>query len=199
MDIGADRGLLSLALEKNGHKVYATENKKGPYDALCTSLKISGSKNVYPFFLDGMKKVEKDVDTVAILGMGWRTIFSILEEGVKKYPDIKIYVIEPQSAFSLPISFLLDHGYKNIAGSMINETRYYPLLKFVKNCEEIAYNSAERSFGPYLFHNHDENLLTFLQEELRRLDSLSEIGKKRHQNEIDLLKGAIELWRQRNS
>ena len=40
-DIGADHGLLSLALAKEGKKVYACENKIGPYETLVKSVKGS--------------------------------------------------------------------------------------------------------------------------------------------------------------
>ena len=43
-DIGADHGLLSLALAKEGKKVYACENKIGPYETLVKSVKGS----IYP-------------------------------------------------------------------------------------------------------------------------------------------------------
>lgn len=184
MDIGADHGLFSMELS-HSHKVYATENKKGPYQHLSDSLK---GTSVIPLFQDGIEKIPDDVDTLCLLGMGGKTIEKIFASHPENLSHVQTLILEPQSDFSRPITYLLEHGYHNDLGTYVLEKRYYPLLRFKKGKE--TYNPREAYFGPYPLRHHDCVLGEFLVSEIKRYESLGESGKEAHQAWREFLKEA---------
>lgn len=174
IDVGADRGQFSLALALNGHIVFAVENKKGPYEALCQTFKEYSDLPLTASLSDGLDILPKEVDTACLLGMGGETITSILTRGEKKLSQLQTIIIEPQSAFSQPISFLIDHGYQNDAGEYIFERRYYPLLRFVKQEKAEETSGIERKYGPYPVSQKDKLLLSYLRKEISQLEPYKE-------------------------
>jgi len=69
IDVGADHGYLSLALESQGNICYAVENKKGPYKSLLNHLKSYPELKVVPLLQDGISYLPKNVDSIIILGI----------------------------------------------------------------------------------------------------------------------------------
>ena len=191
MDIGADRGFLSLALASSGFKTYASENKKGPFDALMNECSCYKGDNLSLIFTDGIDTLPSDVNTLVILGMGGRTIYDILSRHEDKLKQIKYLVVEPQSDMKKTISYLLDNHYENIDGMYVYERRYYPLLLFKRN-EELTkvYSIEEYHYGVVPLLKKDELLKKHLDKELRRIESLSSLGKERNKEyKALLLKG----------
>lgn len=188
LDVGSDHALLALALEEEG-KVYASENKIGPYSTLVNTLKRNGS-NVIPLFLDGIKDIPDDIECVYILGMGGRTIEKILIEGEEKLKKIKYLIISPQSDFYLPITFLYNHGFIDDAGTYIFEKHYYPVLRFSHYDKRIVYNDDESKYSISAIKNRDVGLKNLL---LTKLALFEKIGDDK-ENEIIELRRLLKLW-----
>ena len=188
-DIGADHGLLSLFLAERGQKVYAVENKEGPFRNLLSSLKENPTSLVTPLFQDGRKTLPKDVSGAILLGRGGRTIEGILSAAKEKLERLSFVLIEPQSDFSLPISFLLHSGFVNDGGCYVFERRYYPLLSFRKG-KERTYSKAEYQFGPYPLSSHDRLLREYLDKEIKSLSRLREKARQTKGESLSLLLAA---------
>jgi len=167
-DVGADEGLLSIALEKLGHKVYAGENKKGPYSRLVEHLKAEKS-SVVPLFSDGVDVLPEDVDTLVLAGMGGRTIAGILLRHPLKMKQIRTVVVEPQSETGEVVKALEALGFKNEGGQYLKETRIYPLLRYGKGEGMLAQDAFELSYGPYPVRKKDPLLRELLEECLGNL------------------------------
>lgn len=148
-----------------GFKVYAVENKKGPFENLKKNVEESNYE-ITCLFSDGIESLPKDVDTCCILGMGGNTIFEILSKDLKKLDQLSTIIIEPQSNASLPISFLLSHGFINDNGKYVFEKRYYPLLRFVKGHENNS--DIEIKYGPYPVRKRDGLLKCMIEKEIRQ-------------------------------
>lgn len=160
-DIGADRGLFSMAFSQKGYKVYAGENKKGPYQSLVFSLNENRS-SVLPLFSDGITVLPEDVDTLVILGMGGGTIEHILSAYPEKMKQIKTLILEPQSQTDLSVLAAHRLGFINDAGFYVLEKRYYPAMRFVRGKEKLS--DMEIAFGPYPFRNKDPLLIESLRK-----------------------------------
>ena len=187
-DIGADHGLLSLALAKEGKKVYACENKIGPYETLVKSVKGS----IYPvtcLYSDGIDVLPNDVKTLVLLGMGGKTIAEILSRHPDKLSQIESILVEPQSDVLLCVSTLNSFGFQNVDGSYIYEKRYYPILFYVRGKEEL--NEVERQFGLAPLQKKDPILMEFLNIEKSRIESLNQQGKMRNLSYYKLVLEAL--------
>lgn len=188
MDIGADHGLFSLAAEKKVKKVYAGENKKGPYERL--ALRVKGS-TVTPLFSDGIDVLPKDVNTLVILGMGGGTIFEILSKHPERLSQIHTLIIEPQSEVEAPVSYLYKMGFENVDGCYVLEKRYYPILKFIRHKTSLP-SLRQLRYGPYPYQKKDPLLVASLKKELSRYQSLEESAKESKKEQIRELEECIQ-------
>lgn len=175
-DIGADHGFLSLELAGKGNKVYAVENKKGPYQRLAETLKWDKTGKTFPLFQDGISFLPEDVQGLILLGRGGNTIASILKEKEAELKKRKFILIEPQSDFRIPIFYLLRLGLVNDDGCYVFEKRYYPLLRFVPG-EKKEYSSDELEYGPYPIRNKDQVLLKHIEGKIYLLEHVQKEKK----------------------
>lgn len=200
LDVGSDHGFLAIDLADKFLKVYASENKIGPYKRLVTNLKIYDNK-VTPLFIDGIKDMPLEIKSVIILGMGGDTILKILEEGKNRLNQLDEIIIEPQSAFTKPIRYLYDNNFKNVDSKMIFEKHYYPLLKYQKGEEIIDKSLFDISmmFGSNFLSKKDESFCFYIQKELETLSNLSkmhqltELNQKRETN----LKKILSIYQEK--
>ncbi len=94
-DIGSDHGLLPLFLaEQNQAYIYASDNKKGPYERLKKELSKS-AKPVNVALSDGLFELPTNIDTLVIAGMGGELIASILSNGQEHLDHIKKLILVP--------------------------------------------------------------------------------------------------------
>lgn len=193
-DIGADHGYFSLALLNKSLKVYASENKIGPFNILKENTKDYISSRFNILLSDGIDILPTDVNMLTILGMGGDTIFKILSKHIDKLSQIEYILIEPQSDFEIINSFLLDNDYINVDGLYLYERRYYPALLFKKGSNKNVYNNIERLFGYYPLHNKDKKLFEFLKFEIKKIDNLNDIAKKDKEDYYNLLTGALKYY-----
>ena len=193
-DIGADHGFLSLKLASSGHKVYSVENKKGPYHNLLKTLEDHPNESIIPLFQDGLHSIPEDVEGIILLGRGGNTIYKILKEKEEEIQKLKFVLIEPQSDFSLIISYLLNQGFENDAGQYVFERHYYPLLRFVPGEEKKTYDKDDFEYGPYPIRYGDKMLLEFVQRKLNLLSNLSsntKIDLSVKESELQALKNKL--------
>ncbi len=190
LDIGADCGFLAISFEKKCSKVYASENKKGPYNSLVSTIKKNDS-SVIPLYGDGLEILPNDVETISILGMGGLTINRILTKNMDKLKNIKYILVSPQSSIHLTIKTLNDLGYKNIKGKYIFETRYYPVLLYAKGKEELT--DLELFFGKVPFNNKDENLIKYIDSEINRYTNIGYKLTKRNLSMYNIFIQAREI------
>lgn len=181
-----------MNLAEQGFKVYASENKRGPFTILKESLVKNNSRAIC-YLADGLNDLPKDVQGVFILGMGGKTMTEILSRHPGKLTSLKQLIIEPQSDAFLPIHYLSVHGFRNDTGSYIFEKHAYPLLSFVPTETSCSYTPEEETFGPYPLAKKDPLLGTLLQQQLERLNALAILSPKA-QNERIMLEKAWTLW-----
>lgn len=184
-DVGADHGFFSLACVSKGDKVYAGENKKGPYQSLCKNLKEFPQYPVTPVFADGLDLLPDEVNTVSLLGMGGKTISEILLKDPKKLRHVDTILVEPQSQVTLTIAALEELGYKNDEGKYVFEKRYYPLLRFRKGKKQLS--PLERKYGEVPVKRKDPLLREYLKRQLSYLLPFPEEKEKAESLEEDLI------------
>lgn len=192
-DIGADNGMLSIALFKSGFKVYACENKRGPYNNLKRNVD-ENSCDIKCLFSSGIDILPDDVDTLLLLGMGGDTIFNILSKDINKLSQIKDIIISPQSDFFIPFKFLYENSFKDDQGLYFKETRIYPLLRFTRSKGEFSLEEEEIQYGYYPLKNKDMMLYEYLTKRYDLFTSLDKTYQDKHRQEIDILKRGLKRY-----
>ena len=183
LDIGSDHGYLPLLLLKGGFssKLYASENKLGPFNNLTNSLK---GTDITCLFGDGLEVYQENIKQVVIAGMGGRLISKIFDEGKIHLASIERLILEPQTDEGEMRRCLNDLKWKQIYGVYIKEKGHiYPIEIYVKGEEKLS--EAEIEFGKYQLNNKDLLLKEKLNKKIEILSKLS--GEIKKQEELKLL------------
>ncbi len=183
LDIGSDHGYLPLLLLKGGFssKLYASENKLGPFNNLTNSLK---GTDITCLFGDGLEVYQENIKQVVIAGMGGRLISKILDEGKIHLASIERLILEPQTDEDEMRRCLNDLKWKQIYGVYIKEKGHiYPIEIYVKGEEKLSEDEIE--FGKYQLNNKDLLLKEKLNKKIEILSKLS--GEIKKQEELKLL------------
>lgn len=183
LDIGSDHGYLPLLLLKGGFssKLYASENKLGPFNNLTISLK---GTDITCLFGDGLEVYQENIKQVVIAGMGGRLISKILDEGKIHLASIERLILEPQTDEGEMRRCLNDLKWKQIYGVYIKEKGHiYPIEIYVKGEEKLSEDEIE--FGKYQLNNKDLLLKEKLNKKIEILSKLS--GEIKKQEELKLL------------
>lgn len=189
VDIGCDHGYVSMYLvqyQKAEH-VLAMDINEGPLLRAAQHVKEAKLQSYITLRLsDGLCKfVKGEADTLICAGMGGRLIQRILEKEPDKTDSLKELILQPQSEVSLFRHFLSDKGYSIAAENMIlEEGKFYPVIKAVKTGESRILSETEERFGPILLmqrHPVLKRYLAFEWEKVMKLEkklmSLKESGR----------------------
>lgn len=158
-DIGADHGSLTIGLIKSGKckKVFAVENKKGPYSRLKQNVSSAGVlDNVELSLSDGIECLPQCCDTLVLAGMGGLLIKNIIENHKNKLVNIKTIIINPHREDRLIYQYLASMGYKMEDSVFLKEKNiYYCVSKWIQNDKEVIYSEEELEYGPIGIHTKD--------------------------------------------
>lgn len=188
-DIGADHGLLEILLStsKPNTKVFAVENKKGPYKIL--SQKVEALKNITVSLSNGIREIPDEVDTLVIAGMGGMNIISILNRDLDKLANIKTIILDahrniPQTREKLnSLCYAIKQEklihYNGIYYNIILFNKINGVQKLSKSEIEIGYNLSQDP----IFENYKNHLIKQRQKVISKITNLKQ---------IEILKSEIE-------
>lgn len=182
VDVGADHGYLILeAIDRK--KIIgglAIENKQGPYEHLCSSIKQYGyEKEIQASFSSGLEKVEKTYDLIVIAGMGAGSIIKILKEGFMHLPCPKYLLLDAHNDLPLLRREVVSLGYHIDEERILEEDNvFYELILFSLGKKE--YPEEDYLFGPCL---RKEKSPTFLLKWQRKIEKYKEILEKQNISE----------------
>lgn len=155
-DIGCDHAQLCCALCSNKivKKAYACDVNEMPLKQACLTInKTNNTKNVIPLLSNGLEKLNEDVDTIVIAGMGWETIKMILEAHPEKLNHRKIIVQSNTDVEGLR-RWISDHRFNIIKECVVKEEHYYQIILFDTNQVEPL-SEKEIYFGKKMNKNFD--------------------------------------------
>ena len=144
-DIGADHGLLSMYLVENkiAKKVFAVENKPGPFSILENNTKKYPEITIS--FSDGINEIPADVDTVVIAGMGGILISNILLKNKDKLDHVKFIVIDAHRDLDVVRKTLQDLGYEFEKETLVLGAVFYNVISVRRGQSKLQ--SLELEFG----------------------------------------------------
>ena len=167
-DVGADHGELEkiLSLCDNIKKIYAVENKKGPF--LNLSHNVEGLTKVISLLSDGIKDLKEDVNSLVIAGMGGINIVEILLENEDKLQNVKEIILEPHSDYELVRRILVILDYKIDEEIKVTEAgKNYLITRFIKG--KATYSNDVYRYG--LHYNEESNNIDELKVINKRVKS----------------------------
>lgn len=167
-DVGADHGELEkiLSLCDNIKKIYAVENKKGPF--LNLSHNVEGLTKVTSLLSNGIKDLKEDVNSLVIAGMGGINIVEILLENEDKLQNVKEIILEPHSDYELVRRILVVLDYKIDEEIKVTEAgKNYLITRFIKG--KTTYSNDVYRYG--LHYNEESNNLDELKVINKRVKS----------------------------
>ena len=177
LDVGCDHALLDiyLALNRNNVKLIASDINENP-------LKIA-KENIKKYNLedeitlekaDGVSKINDEVDTVVIAGMGTSTINDIINNDLKKLKNVKKIIISSHtSSFELREN-MNKKGFKIIDEAVVfDKGKYYEIIVYSNGYEKLS--KLDMKYGPIISKRKDEITKAYFNE---RYLKLIEIYKK---------------------
>ncbi len=174
-DIGADHGLLSIYLVENKHakKVFAVENKTGPF------LILEKNTKDYPEITcslsDGISQIPSEIDTLVIAGMGGILISDILKKNKEKLQNIENIVIDAHRDLELVRKTLNDLGYEFEKEVLVKEHVFYNVMSTHRGTKKLS--SKELEFGYQiqkdpLFKEYQATILDRLEKNYSKNNSI---------------------------
>lgn len=168
-DIGTDHGYVPIYLIKNGivPKAYAMDINEGPLKIAGKNIRLEGLQDKITTVLsDGMNEMTSEMaESVVIAGMGGDLITDILNRG-KNIKGIKELVLSPHKRVDIVRKYLLDNNWKITDENMvIDNNKYYTILKAVPEREESEYDEAGLMYGRLLLLTKNPVLKQYLEKE----------------------------------
>ena len=200
IDVGCDHALLDIYLLENDStlKLVASDNKKAPLENAKKNIERYSFLNKIELCLkDGIEKIDNDIDTVVIAGMGMETIVEILNNGKDELKHINRLIISSNNKYEDLRKTIISLGFLITDERIVyEEDKYYIVIEFKKG--QKKYSNEELYFGPVLLNNIDElfnNYYTKIKKEKEYiLSNLPSNSLKRNNlsREIELLNKYIK-------
>jgi tRNA (adenine22-N1)-methyltransferase len=194
-DIGSDHALLPVYLAQHQliSSAIAGELNAGPFKAAIKQVEEAGLKhNIEVRQGDGLDVVVSgEVDVITIAGMGGQLIVQILTQGIAKLEHVKRLVLQPNVGEEAVRRWLVEQGWFLSGESIIQEDgkTYVVLiadhLEQAESLNQVLYQErlladktidTERllAMGPYLLTNADPVWIQKWEDELNKLQRISE-------------------------
>ena len=173
-DVGADHGLLSLALlvSKRVKHMYVSDISEKALQKSKNLLAKHGLSEYATYnACDGLSELPAfGVDTICILGMGGQTVEKILEDGQSKLQNATL-VLGAQTDLPSLRKKLPNLGYCIEKESIIKVGKhFYVLMRCIPEKNQIDYNDAECWLGPRLMHEPSQCYYEWLMSRVKTLD-----------------------------
>ena len=118
---------------------------------------------------DGLKEIRQgEGDTLVIAGMGGPLMEKILTEGKEVLGGFRELILQPQSDIGHVRQFLLQNHWRIVVeDSVLEDEKYYFIMKAVPGRQEPEWNKEETEFGGLLLEMRHPVLEAYLKRELR--------------------------------
>lgn len=172
IDVGCDHALLDIYLvkTKNNIKTIASDISDGPLEYAYKNIekekmldKIKITKR------NGIDKLEKEVDTIIISGMGTSNILDIVFRKKDNLKNIKKIIISSNNDwYNLRKTFQKNNYYIKEEDIILENNKFYPIIVFEKGIKK--YKKYELKYGPILLKSNNEIFKKYIQNQINKLN-----------------------------
>ena len=176
LDIGCDHALLDIYLSNKYSKTYyASDLRESALDMARSNIKKYSSDKVILKCGNGLDVLDEnmDINTVAISGMGYLSIISILKN-IKHIKNINKLVIQSNSNSEIVRKFILKNGfYIDNETIVLDKNIYYIISSFKRG--KRKYSNMDKEIGIM----NDELLKNYIEIEIKKNNVLLSIIPKK--------------------
>ena len=157
-------------------KIIATDISKNSLEKLEKKLILNDNiTNIETRVSDGLDCLDEfEVDTIIISGMGGILIKEILERNLNIAKSANYLILSPNNSLDVLRKFLYENNFFiEKEKDVFENQKYYQILK-VKRGKDFYKNEYEYLYGKLLIKNKSENLKLFLENEIKKYESILE-------------------------
>lgn len=204
-DVGTDHAYVPIFLAENDRiaSAVAMDIVDGPLQRAKENIRAHGLESRIEIRKsDGLRELKPgEADSVVIAGMGGLLICRILEQSKETAATVHELVLEPQSDTECVREYLLGREYRICDENMVLEDgKYYPILKAEAGKEEKPYSDVELRYGRYLLRKKHPVLKAYLEKEIgsftKLLENLSEASGERARRRETEIREALKMAEQ---
>ncbi len=192
-DIGTDHAYIPIFLYKNNKikKAIACDISKGSLKkAIDNVFKYNLQDNIETRLSNGLEKIkiEDNVDTIIIAGMGGMLMIDILQKGKNIVDNAKELILQPQKDIQKVRMYLHKNNFKIIEDDILKDDgKFYNIIKAIKGKEDNLYKKEEYIFGRFEIQTKSYILKEYIQEQLYKMKIvLKNIKEKGSKNCIEI-------------
>ncbi len=197
-DIGCDHGKLVCELVKQDKckKAYAMDVNQKPLNQAIANIESFGYEdNIKTILSNGLEKVEADVDTIVIAGMGFETCKMILENEFSKLKNYKKIIVQVNRDVYKLREWINDNQFTILDEKIIKDVHYYQIVSFNTQKNFELYNNVELKYGVKL-NKKDQDYIAYLKHlKLKYIALLNQITDNEKlailENEIKIIEEII--------
>ena len=198
IDIGCDHALLDIYLYQNSissHIIATDINENALANAQKNISKYQLNSNIETRLGNGLDtlKIEDNIDTAIISGMGAHTAVGILKNNQTKLKNIKNIIIQSNTKLEFLRREVTNLNYLIDDEIIIEDNKKtYIIIKFIKGKKK--YSKKELYFGPILLKEKSPLFLKYNKCELDKLNIFLKLLPKNHFLDRIKIKKEIRLY-----
>lgn len=182
IDVGCDHAFLSIYLVQNKHPqlMIASDIKKGPLEqASKNCLKYGVSDKITLQLAPGIEKINKNIDTIIISGMGGLNMIGILKYKKDLYKNVDTIILSPNNYSDEVRKEICKIGFYIDEEVLIEENNIiYVIIRFKRGKKK--YKKIEYLYGPILLKSKNDLFLKYIKKEQQTNEKLLTVLPKKY-------------------
>lgn len=182
IDVGCDHAFLPIYLVSNHlvKKVVASDNKEGPLVQARTNIeKMRLSSKIKVQLANGLEKLDSDIDTVIISGMGGLHMIGICKYVDDKMKQIHSLILSPNNEVKKVRKEFSKMGFYIEQETLVKDHGViYPVLLFKRGRKR--YTSEDYLLGPLLRRDQSTLFKEWNQIEIKKRETLYQLLPKKY-------------------
>ena len=177
-DIGTDHCYLPIYLVQSGriNKCYSSDVNEGPLAAARKNVRAYGLEDkIHLELADGISKLQDDVTTITISGMGGSLMTNIFSSNKEKLANVNTIICQPNVGGFTIRKWLVNNDFMIVDEKIFKESgRFYEVIKAIRGEDYLT--DQEIIFGPCLlkemspeFIEKWANELAFVSSTIRKI------------------------------
>lgn len=172
-DVGTDHGYVPMYLVGEGkcRRAIAMDINKGPLERAAENIQREQMEaQIETRLSDGLEALNpNEVHTIIVAGLGGELMVRILENGKDVLQTVEELVLSPHSEWKQVRKYLIQNRYIICEEQMlIDEGKYYIILKVRHGQETQPYTEEEFAFGRCLIAKRNPVLFEYLNKEYNK-------------------------------
>lgn len=176
-DIGTDHGYVPMYLVEQGRckRAIAMDINRGPLERAAENIhREQLDEKIETRLSDGLDALNpNEANTIIVAGLGGELMVRILENGKDVLKTVEELILSPHSEWNYVRKHLIQNGYVIREEQMLlDEGKYYVVLKVTHGQEQEVYTEEEFSYGRYLIRGRHPILLEYLKKEHKKYSEI---------------------------